>query len=210
MSLICLSGWRQSGKDTSAEYLVREFGYVRLSFADKLKEMVAEQYCIPLSWTHDPALKEKAIETMPVLAGDKFSVEIHKLLGPELSSGFWTPRALCILEGSMKRSVNANYWTRKVLGEITQDPSRNYVISDLRYRTEVEIIKELPVDVRIVRVDRWDSLATQDPSERDLDAYPFGDILTNRGTVDELYTQIDSMLSRHAAHRLRSALPGDR
>lgn len=37
--IIALSGYAQSGKDTTADILVREFGFTRIAFADKLKEV---------------------------------------------------------------------------------------------------------------------------------------------------------------------------
>ena len=40
MEIIGLSGFARSGKDEAAKVLVEEFGFVRVAFADKLREMV--------------------------------------------------------------------------------------------------------------------------------------------------------------------------
>lgn len=194
--LIALSGYKGSGKDTAADYLVREHGYVRCSFADALKELVARQYDIPLEYMHEPGKKELPLQQYPVIAGDPFSERIHQILSAELVSGYWTPRALCILEGSIKRSVHSNYWVRTVVNQILSDPERNYVISDLRYKTEVDTLKLFLPNAVYTRVCRWDSVSTNDPSERNLDDYKFDIYLDNRDTVDSLYASLDGMVRR--------------
>lgn len=40
MEIIALSGFARSGKDEAAKVLVEEFGFVRVAFADKLREML--------------------------------------------------------------------------------------------------------------------------------------------------------------------------
>lgn len=42
MTLLGLTGYKQSGKDTFAQYLVRHAGFARVAFADELKREVAE------------------------------------------------------------------------------------------------------------------------------------------------------------------------
>jgi hypothetical protein len=194
--VLALSGWKSSGKDTVADYLVREHGWVRASFADALKLLVAQQYGIPLDQLHDPAGKEAPLPAYPAIAGDPFSERVHEMLSTELRSGFWTPRAICILEGSMKRAVHPNYWVRTVLAQIIGDPTRNYVISDMRYRSEADTCKLIFPGVRTVRLDRFDSIETRDPSERDLDNYKFDYTLPNRGTKELLYDHIDGLLDK--------------
>jgi hypothetical protein len=49
---ILLSGWSGSGKDAVGQILARRYGAKRLAFADRLKEMVAEQYNFPVQWAH--------------------------------------------------------------------------------------------------------------------------------------------------------------
>lgn len=46
MKLVMLSGWLKSGKDAVGEHLVRRHGFVRLAFADALKDEVASLHGI--------------------------------------------------------------------------------------------------------------------------------------------------------------------
>lgn len=195
--IIALSGWRQSGKDTTAHYLVNEYGYIQMSFAASLKDMVATTYGVDREILDSPTHKEMPLINYPVIPTDPFTSHIHQLLASELRSGYWTPRALCILEGSIKRSVNANYWVQSVIRKAIDNPQNHYVISDVRYRSEMDALNiMLPDQVAPVRIERFDSIDTLDPSERDLDFYPFAHRLPNRGVVELLYGHIDALLER--------------
>lgn len=192
--VVALSGWRGSGKDTAADLLVREYGFTKLSFAAKLKDMVARDYGIPRESLDDPAAKEAPLQQYPVIPGDAFAETLHTRLSSELRSGFWTPRALCILEGSGKRSVHSNYWVRSVASEILTDTGdRNFVISDLRYKSEADTLKLLLPDIVLARIERFNSIETNDPSERDLDSYRFSYVLSNKGTIDDFHRQITAV-----------------
>jgi len=47
--IIGICGLIGSGKDTIADYLVKEHNFIKLSFADKLKDCVAEMF----DWNRD-------------------------------------------------------------------------------------------------------------------------------------------------------------
>lgn len=197
--VIGISGWRKSGKDTTADFLVREYGYTKLSFAAKLKDMVATTYGVERSLLDSQTHKEMPLYHLPAVTTDDFTVAIHKMLASELKSGYWTPRALCILEGSIKRAVNANYWVKAVAAEILAAPSnQKFVISDMRYTSEADTLKILLPTVMTVRIDRFETIETLDPSERDLDNYKFDIELGNRGTVEELYTTLGHVISTYS------------
>lgn len=218
MKVLALSGWKKSGKDTAAEYLVKEYGFVRFGFADVLKDMVAEQYDIPREHCDDPAYKEKAITTLPVNPQDEFSKMIASFMykefrdlegnipeGPDnLAGSYWTPRALCILEGSVKRSANSSYWVQRVISKIkklnsTEAKISGVVISDLRYKSEVAQLKEAFKDVREdlipIRINRFETSPSTDPSERDLDDYEFDITIDNvNGSIYNLYKNLDQIM----------------
>jgi adenylate kinase family enzyme len=171
--VVAFSGYKGSGKDTAADYLVGEYGYTKLSLASALKDIVAQNYDIPRDWLDDRQLKEQGLIKYPVIATDPFSELLHKQLESELRCGFWTPRALCILEGSAKRAVHSNYWTSRIVSQM--HPDRKYVISDLRYRSEADTLRMLlpKQELQLIRINRFPTVDTNDPSERDLDQYNF-------------------------------------
>lgn len=178
-----ISGWRNSGKDTAADHLVRKHGFIKLSFAGALKDMVAEQYGVPRHYFDDRELKEKALLQFPLHDKDGFTKQVNGIMCSEMAEHdgalYHTPRSLCILEGSIKRSVDPNYWVKRATRNL--DPNKNYVISDWRYCSEHEALAHLnPVTVR---VERFLETTSTDPSERDLDSFGFVYLVGNGGSV---------------------------
>lgn len=228
MKVVAISGWKRSGKDTAAAYLVSN-GFTRAAFADALKDMVAAEYGINRSHCDDPEFKEAPIMTMPVIPKDAFTLAIANLLfkefrtagghpamepyidpsgaflgvmGRDVAQLYWTPRALCILKGSVNRAVDSAFWVGRTIHNIEDQmhptPQRNpdigdtFVISDLRYRSEVEQLRQaFGKDLVTVRINRFQDVNSTDPSERDLDGYKFDLTIENVGTLDELYYHLD-------------------
>lgn len=222
--VVAISGWAKSGKDTSADYLISN-GYKRVAFADVLKDMVAEQYCIPLQYCHNQELKERPLEQYPVMPKDAFSLAISKLMfkefrtinghqaqephidpsgaflgatydkaGGSVQQLYWTPRALCILEGSIKRSVDSSYWVGRAIQKIDAaiQEGHSVVISDLRYRSEVAQLRQaFNKNLTTVRINRFDSTPSTDASENDLNNSKFDVNIENRGTLDDLIFKLD-------------------
>jgi hypothetical protein len=214
MKIIAISGWKGSGKDTLAEHLSKKYGYVQLSFAKPLKDNVASQYRVDRSSIDDRQTKEWPLLDKPVYVKDSFTEMIVKHLykelrtsegkspkdylvhpitkqalgNPEYSGRFeklyWTPRALCILEGSTKRSVDPDYWAFQAILEAKNiDPDGIYIISDLRYKSEVECLRRFmdKYDILLtVRINRFATSVSEDPSERDLDDYNFDVVIDNK------------------------------
>lgn len=225
MKVIAFSGWKKSGKDTAAEFLIKEHGAFRSSFADPLKNMAAAEYDVPLENFFVPELKEKALLQYPVRITDNFIRGVCELLkdefrtesgdkathqafaNPESNSGdlvcgdtgrplYWTARALAIFKGSGNRSVDGFYWNNRTAKEIKASGAELVVITDLRFKTEVEFLrKTYGKDLLVVRVSRFATVDSNDPSERDLDNYPgFDAIITNHGTIEELYERVSLLV----------------
>lgn len=145
MKVIAISGWKRSGKDASAEYLIKNHNFKRVAFADVLKDMVADEYDIERSHCDDPAHKEQPLEGYPVTPKDDFSMMIARMMfrefrdingnapidfyidpsgaflgvmGRDVAQLYWTPRALCILKGSSNRAVDSSFWVGRAVREI--------------------------------------------------------------------------------------------
>lgn len=69
--VVGLAGRAHTGKDTAADYLVREYGFVRAAFADPIRDMLEqmlESAGIDYAWLHEPALKNRIIPELGVSA----------------------------------------------------------------------------------------------------------------------------------------------
>jgi len=213
MIIFALSGWKASGKDMAADYLVKNHGFTRVSFADPLKDNVAQAFGIPRSSLDDRELKEAPLLNAPVEPKDAFSRNIAEFMKGEFrdqngkrygeapvdSVMYWTPRALCILEGSTKRSADINYWVKQAVAKMV--PGGRYVIADLRYQSEVNALNaSAPNSVIAARIDRFEVSTSADPSERDLDAYPFpfriNNLQSESTTQNQVFEQIVSVLKQ--------------
>lgn len=193
--LILLSAWAGSGKDTVADYLVKNFGYEKLSFAKVLKDMVAEQYGVERAAFDDRDKKEKPLLEYPVVSKDSFSKYVNEFMKgehkPYMGELYHTPRSLCILEGSIKRSVDANYWVKRAVGQMK--PGQCYVIADWRYKSEYDAIAALGLEPITIRISRFKTTASVDPSERDLDCFTFKATVNNNTTKEDLFERVSQV-----------------
>lgn len=218
MKVLAISGWKGSGKDTLAAYLIEKYGATRVSFADPLKDMAAEEYGIDRASLDNPAQKEAPIKDMPVDPRDAYGrmiaeflvrefrtargVQVNKFeyqgdtfLGEGFVQLYWTPRALAILKGSSNRSVRSNYWVQKAIQKASKSEGLT-VISDLRYQSELVQMREaFGVELVTLRVERFDLSPSSDPSERDLDNAQFDFKVNNRGTKEQAYAQLETFLA---------------
>jgi len=225
MKVVAISGWKRSGKDTAANYLVDEYGFTRVAFADVLKDMVAEEYNIPRNSCDAPELKEAALLQYPLDPQDNFSKAIAQLMFGEFRTAegikskydsftssklngeqlYWTPRALCILKGSVNRSVTSKYWTSRAIHIIEdqmhptsqRDPSigDTFVVSDLRYNSEIKQLREaFGSNLITIRVNRFDTCESTDPSERDLDNAQFDLVIENKESLSGFLRKVENGL----------------
>lgn len=238
--VIGLSGWKGSGKDMVADYLIKEAGFVRLSFADPLKEMTSKEFNVPLNYFYDRNLKESPLLQYEVKVTDPFIQGVVTLLKDEFrsisglkpdkiivnDSGtvgsfvdkdnshtvekiYFTPRALAIFKGSGNRAVDGDYWIKQAISFIKDDQNKRFVIPDLRFITEAQSLKNnFGGDFVSVRIDRFESIDSNDPSERNLDDFAFDFRINNKKSenisLDRVYRQVNQLLNSLSSEVSRS------
>lgn len=227
MIVLGISGWKKSGKDTAADFLINNNGFKRIAFADPLKDQAAKTYGIDISCMYDQDKKELPIIDMMVVTEDAFSRNLLSFMYKEFRTGagsipkdlfidnegnfleastmmrlYWTSRAILIMEGSVKRSVDSSHWVVKASNMIKdlhiESGHDKFVIADLRYRSEIKQLEhqfgDKFVSLRINRFWRSDSV---DPSERDLDGYPFHYQIENTSTLDNFYLAVGDLVKTY-------------
>jgi len=130
--LIGLSGYAQSGKDSVAEVLVRDFGFIRIAFADKIKELLYEM---------NPEIDQtKLRELVDADSWDeiKQNPKVRKLL-QDLGVG-------------ARVIFGEDFWVKQALAGMIDRKKYNYVITDVRFPNEMEAIWAL--NGKIWRVER--------------------------------------------------------
>lgn len=162
-----MSGWAGSGKDTTADYLVQHKGYVRMAFADALKDTVAETRNIPREWMNTQQGKARVVNGKTV-------------------------RDYLIEDGQAAREKDPSVWVKVVAKNIKNLPDNaGVVISDWRLPNEYSILKELFSNVVRVRVNRFKEPPINDYTETALDKEPFEIVLDNTGTREEFMSILD-------------------
>jgi len=176
VTIIALAHKAQVGKDTAADYLVKNYGFRKMAFAEPLKEAAKIIYGL----------------TDEQVYGDL----------KEVVDSFWgeTPRYILQTAGTnaLRTHHRQDIWVMATKRKLLQDLSANWVISDCRFSNEAEMIKELGGFV--VRIDanfpgRKPIKTGRHSSEIDMLEYNDWDwILENNTTKEEYYKKIDDMM----------------
>lgn len=214
--IIGICGFIGSGKDTVAEYLVNNKGFVRESYAGTLKDAVSNVFGWNREWLEGltPDAREWREQVDPWWA--------KRLNIPHL-----TPRWVLQQWGTdvCRKSFHNDIWIASVENKL-RDNKNNIVISDCRFPNEITSIKkqggiviwvrrgELPewydcalVENTTPENDQWllmdaEQLMEQKyphvhPSEWAWIGSNFNAVFENNSDLDSLYTQIEDLLTEY-------------
>ena len=157
--IIGLSGYARSGKDEVAKILVEDYGFTRLAFADKIRQLLL---------AIDPSLGGPKLSTIVAEYGwdvAKSKTEVRELLQH--------------LGVAARNLIDEHIWITTVLNQI-EETDKNYVITDVRFENEATAIKLIGGEIWRVR------RTNNHISENALDEYHFDQILKNEGSLDDL------------------------
>ena len=180
MKIIGLSGRAGSGKDTVANYLVKNYGYTKLSFGNVLKDVVA---CI-FGWPRE------------LLEGDtkesrEFRNKEDKWWSEHLKFKI-TPRIALQKIGTdvFRMHFHQDIWLLILKRQITK--LDKIVVTDIRFINEYNMIKN--IGGTIISITRNNIIKDNHLSENILDNIKFKYNLDNSGTIEELHQKISNFL----------------
>ena len=134
--IIGITGLAGSGKDTIGHILVEEFGFKRLSCATKVKDIAAQLY----GWDRK---KLEGLEPEDRKWREEFVDPIFNI----------TPRKALIKIGEgLKSILDDRIWSNIVKREILENGFNDVVITDVRFPSEIALVRELKGE--IIRVER--------------------------------------------------------
>lgn len=177
MILIGLSGYARSGKDLTASILIDEFGFTRVAFADKLREVLYQLDPIVGFFSASPG----GLGTVTVRdVIDRYGWDGYK----DTEYGYEIRKLLQRLGTEAGRELlGDSIWVDAALGSLDQD--KRYVVTDVRFPNEAQAIIDRGGEVwRVSRVGVGP--ANDHPSETSLDDWPFHAFIHNDGTVSDL------------------------
>ncbi len=188
MEIIGLSGYARSGKDEAAKVLVEEFGFVRVAFADKLREVLYALNPIIhiMDWNqevdgkiHHDAHPIHLQEIVDFVGWDgyketPYGTEIRRLLqrlGTEAG----------------RQTMWDSIWVDAAFAGLDDDAK--VVVTDCRFVNEAQAVVERDGEVwRIVR--EGVGPANSHASETSLDDWKFDAVINNDGTLEQFKQKI--------------------
>jgi len=181
--IIGLTGRAHTGKDTAADHLVREYGFVRVAFADTLRSMLeallADAGVAP-DCLHDPRLKSLAI------------AELHGATARQLMQTLGTEWGRNLVHGELWVTLLARRMGVHAGGTPVHD---RIVVTDVRFTNEAAWVHAS--GGKLLRLHRGVAPAVrQHDSEAHIDALPADVDLYNDGPTREgLYGLIDGTMA---------------
>ncbi|MFJ4529060.1 deoxynucleotide monophosphate kinase family protein [Streptomyces nigrescens] len=184
---IALMGRARSGKDTIAKRLIHQDAYVRVAFADPLKDMALRIDPFINKYGSGPMLRLSDVE------------EIH---GWERAKDDY-PEVRRFLQhlGQSIREQDEDYWLRQGLRKLDVAAKWNIpvVVTDVRYPNEYEALRGR--GFKMVRITRpepgqiidWNSIGGDHESETALSEHEYDVLIRNNGPLAQLYQDADAL-----------------
>jgi len=213
--IIGICGFIGSGKDTAADYLVKEFGFQRDSFANTLKDAVSAVF----GWDRE-LLEGRTKEAR------EWREQVDPWWAERLAMPALTPRWVLQHWGTevCRNAFHNDIWIASLENKLRRSRN-NTVISDCRFYNEVAAIKNQ--GGRVIWIQRgitphWYSIATQanrgdsaaqrwlerqeiHASEYSWAGTQFDFIVENNSSIHSLYSQLNDLLVTDLAPKQRQA-----
>ena len=166
--IIGLSGYAQSGKDEVSKILVEEFGFTRVAFADKIRELLYEM---------NPDFRDTLLQQ----AVDREGWD-------EVKKDQSVRRMMQNLGVGARKLFGENFWVHQAMISMANAHS-NIVVTDVRFINEANTLKTN--GGQLWRIKRPGIEAVNNHvSEHDLNDYKFDQIVKNEGTLKDLHAKV--------------------
>lgn len=202
MDIIGMLGAKGHGKNVAADALTGE-GWLQASFAAPLYEEVAQAFGVTVEFlqrreTKEAPLAELALEHCKV---PSFVSTLFSFGDIGLAEDFLTrprsPRFVLQYWGTdyRRQLFGDGYWREQLKARMKAQPDAKWVVTDVRYPDEAQMLKGLSDRCRFVRVIRPSLLGSQDEgslhiSERAMREYPVELELINEGKLEEFQERV--------------------
>lgn len=184
MVIIGFLGKKQSGKDTSADYLIKKYFFKKRSFATGIKKSF-----IPIFYLNHRQLfgdlKEVVDERwgvtprqlMQFFGTDLMRKQFHKCV-PEIGSNIWLKNVSLWYENDKKNKKR----------------EQKVIFADCRFQNEVDLVVSLGgIVIKLERDGLWEK--DEHISESGIDKVNgYTHLIKNNGTLEDLYNKLDNIM----------------
>jgi len=175
MKIIGMSGYARSGKDTVGNYILEKYkNNAQYSLADPIKKAASIIFDVPLDYFYNPLYKEVVIE-------------------------FWgfSPREMAQLLGTegCRNVFMEDIWLKRAELEIEKSSAEYFIIPDIRFPNEASWMNKMNGTLIHIIRDGCDGNVgkANHQSEAGYDLTLAHHIITNNGTLEELYKKIENI-----------------
>ena len=177
MKTIGLAGLKRSGKDTVADFLVQEYGFKKLAFADPMKQVVRSL---------DPYVTVDGLRLSDVDNADEDHLKAEY---PEYRRLLQRIGTEAVRENPL---FGENFWINMLLRRMHSDD--NYVVSDVRFLDEYAAMKN--VGAQIWRIDRPGIETSTDThrSETELLSFEPDRVIVNDSDLKALLLKVHALV----------------
>lgn len=187
MVLLGIMGKKGSGKDTVSNYLVSHYGYKKMAFADPIKQIAQIIFDLDISQI-DGNKKEIIDERWGITPR-----EIFQKLGTE----FGQYDLVNYFPALKQKNITRNFWVERLKMEYQKYNNQNVIISDVRFKHEIDAIKEM--GGKIIKINRIieKGIGEQHISEmemNDIDDSIFEYSIDNNSSLEDLYQKINKLI----------------
>lgn len=224
--VIMLGHKSMTGKDTFFSF-VKDLGFKRVAFADKLKSTVADLY----NFSHDqmhgnskdvmderyPNDFDPKEYPVPAVDGSltpkllNFTVPVKAIANPEYKE-FFTPRRILQIFGQQQRSLDPDIWAKYIFNveipKLVAEGHNKIVVTDFRFRNEAKVAqrwqeanKESGL-LKLVKINRPGILArsgASDISENDLNDFDgWNDVIVNNDSIEAYRDQVLALIDKYS------------
>lgn len=191
VTIVALAGEKGSGKDTSGEYLVEKYDFIRLALADPLKEA-----CRHIFSFSDEQLYGSEKEVMDPL-WNHAPRKLFQKIGTEL---------LREQLPKMCTHITSDIWGKslaiRLYKKYMEDPENNnkFVVTDVRFPNELAYVEKLgAISVKIIRKVEKNKFSSH-ASETQIKKLKTKYIIENNKDKSDLYKQLNFFAKNFLHH----------
>ena len=173
--IIGFAGKKRSGKDTIANYLVKNHGFKRFAFGDAVKEVSRHLFGLNDAQLYGEN-KEEIVEELGISPR-----EIFQKLGTEFGRNYLNELFPTL------RVSRGTIWTYHFEKFIRDNQNTNIVISDVRFENEMEVIRKCGGKIYFIESDYAEQGDSHVSEEITSNKYEYDGIINNKGTLEQFY-----------------------
>lgn len=171
--IIGLTGYAQSGKDTVANILVRNYSFTRIAFADPIRDFL---YAVN-----------------PMAGGEPIRIRVDSDGWDKAKRHPEVRRLLQSVGLTARTQFGQDFWVYQAISKMEQAQVNRIVVTDVRFTNEAKTLKELGAQLwRIKRVGV--GAVNGHVSETELDTYPVDQTFANNGSIEDLELSVKTRI----------------